>query len=289
MRSYWESLYRDNINSRDGAALCSACIPDFSLFGNRILSLMHERAFKTLLSNTGPVTGPWLDAGCGGGRWLTLLRGHGINACGLDIAFEALSRTAKSGIRDLLQGSLTSLPFQEKALSALSHVTVLQHLPYDDQEKAGDEIGRILEHGGVWILMEHLAPSGKDHQGLGWKGMFPRHAGAWEAFIKARGFSIRFITRFQLICFTGKIVTCFRWIESIRGRFLKTPPSGIGGKPVNPFASKSTPSPPSLRLRGYRAFRTRIYDFSLALDLFFDRLLGRWLGSHIAFISEKTR
>lgn len=287
MRSYWELLYKKNRDPEDQGALRSACMPDFSLFGNRILGYMHQRAFLALLKKNRPLPGSWLDLGCGGGRWLKILNDRGIKPYGLDIAFEALFGIRSRETFNLFQGSAALLPFRNESFPALSHVTVLQHLPYDLQEKAGNEIRRILVKGGCWLLLEHLAPGDRKKEELGWEGMYPRSAAEWFAFVRSRAFRPLFLLRFQYIPCTRKALAFFRSLEAARKRF-----SGPG----NPLQAQSSTgsglesgdrAPSGLRLRAYRALRSVTYDLTLTVDLFMDFFFGLRQGSHIAILSQK--
>lgn len=98
-----------------------------------------------------------LDAGCGTGANLQqLLSGFGnrLNtqqAFGFDLAGEALQFSVQRGLQGhLAQGSITQIPFASDSFDIVISFDVLNNLP--DDSAGFSEVGRVLRHGGLFIV-----------------------------------------------------------------------------------------------------------------------------------------
>ncbi len=91
-----------------------------------------------------------LDAPCGEGRMLRLLREMGFRPYGLDFS-PAMLRLAGGGIRARLQ----ALPFKDRAFPLLFCHRFLHHLPPAGQEEALREMARVA---GRRILLSFFHP-----------------------------------------------------------------------------------------------------------------------------------
>jgi SAM-dependent methyltransferase len=98
-----------------------------------------------------------LDAGCGTGANLQqLLTGFGgeipsFRAFGFDLAGEALEFSQRRGLTgQLVQGSITDIPFASASFDLAISFDVINNLP--DDQPAFREIGRVLKPGGLFIL-----------------------------------------------------------------------------------------------------------------------------------------
>jgi SAM-dependent methyltransferase len=90
----------------------------------------RQKAYLDVLKGHEPV----LDAGCGRGEFLDLLRDHGIAYTGVDIDAGMVERCRAKGHADVKAGSaneyLEQLP--EGTLGAVFSAQVIEHLPYAD-------------------------------------------------------------------------------------------------------------------------------------------------------------
>ncbi len=98
-----------------------------------------------------------LDAGCGTGANLQqLLTGFGgklatRNAVGFDLSNEALAFCLRRGLAGrIAQASITELPFASDTFDIALSFDVINNLP--DDSLAFWEIGRVLRHGGLFVL-----------------------------------------------------------------------------------------------------------------------------------------
>ena len=88
----------------------------------------------------------------------------------------------------LTTGLAQSLPFSDAAFDCLSDITVVQHIPYEFQSRALQEMVRVIKPGGRMILMEVIC--GKDtHIGKD-SHVFPREPRDWISEVERCGASL---------------------------------------------------------------------------------------------------
>jgi SAM-dependent methyltransferase len=87
-----------------------------------------------------------LDAGCGNGRPLALLRERGCAVIGLDQSFGMLKEIDH---RLLTVADVQSLPFHDAAFDAAAAFMMLYHVP--DQRAAATELRRVVRPGGLFV------------------------------------------------------------------------------------------------------------------------------------------
>ena len=92
-----------------------------------------------------------LDAGCGTGALLEMLRACG-HATGIDISPEALSFARRRGLKRLGCGSVMDLPFGAEQFDVVTSIDVIYHLQVADDTQALREFRRVLKGEGVLIL-----------------------------------------------------------------------------------------------------------------------------------------
>lgn len=112
-----------------------------------------------------------LDAGCGSGNYLNLLKTEVGQAKGLEVNDGMLAQARKKGL-DVTHGSITDLPFDKESFHAALTTQVLHHLVVRDWDvaekdqanlrdpsakfaqvkKACQEVFRVLKPGGIWMI-----------------------------------------------------------------------------------------------------------------------------------------
>jgi SAM-dependent methyltransferase len=95
-----------------------------------------------------PGDGRVLDAGCGGGQTLDLLRAYG-RPTGVDPDEESVELARARG-HDVAVAALPELPFADQTFAAATCLDVLEHL--DDDEAALAELARVVEFGGALLV-----------------------------------------------------------------------------------------------------------------------------------------
>jgi len=90
--------------------------------------------------------GELLDLGCAEGFLLDIL---GMGGVGLDLNPARLRHAARKGLRVCL-GDANRLPFPDGCFDTVISMEMLEHVP--EMETVMDEVWRVLEHGGHWIV-----------------------------------------------------------------------------------------------------------------------------------------
>ena len=104
-----------------------------------------------------PLSGMFLDAGCGIGRYTIPLALRGYDMFGVDISLGALGKLNEANQRRDIEMGLAGadvyhLPFQDNVFNGLVCYGVLQHLLESERRAALDEFNRVLMPGGILII-----------------------------------------------------------------------------------------------------------------------------------------
>jgi SAM-dependent methyltransferase len=113
-----------------------------------------EGSMRFILSELGDIpaglTGRVLDAGCGTGGLLWRLAHR--KAWGVEIASEGIRFCRQRGLNNILQASITALPFQANSFDVVLSIDVLVHQWVSDDLDALQDIHRVLVPGGFIVL-----------------------------------------------------------------------------------------------------------------------------------------
>ena len=90
-----------------------------------------------------------LEAGCGTGLILQRIAKIASEAYGVDLSEKMLKRAKDKGL-NVIQGSITELPFEDNYFDVVCSFKVLSHV--EDVKKAISEMSRVLKPGGVLVL-----------------------------------------------------------------------------------------------------------------------------------------
>ncbi len=94
-----------------------------------------------------------LEAGCGTGHLSsTLAERYGWNMTPLDADAAGLAYAHESGLTQLVQGSITALPFRGESFDALLSIDVIPHLVPGQEHRAFAEFVRVLKPGGLLVV-----------------------------------------------------------------------------------------------------------------------------------------
>lgn len=108
-----------------------------------------RRIFFELITRTG-VRGRALDVGCGSGVMMKEFPPGWTLVAGCDVAPEPLALSQERGLRQLVRGRGTELPFASASFDLVLAIDVLEHL--DDDQGALREIHRICRPGGYLLV-----------------------------------------------------------------------------------------------------------------------------------------
>lgn len=110
---------------------------------------LHARLLKALL----PVRGRVLDAGCGTGGFLNILRSRrpDLDAAGLEWNEDAARRAAEKSGRFVIRGSVNLAPFASASFDAIVSADVLCHQAVEPPAALA-EFFRLLRPGGALVV-----------------------------------------------------------------------------------------------------------------------------------------
>lgn len=96
--------------------------------------------------------GPVLDVGCGAGDPVLSQLATERSVVGLDFSREQLARASDVAPGRVVQGDMTSLPFDDDAFAALTAFCSVIHVPFDQHPDVYAEFARVLEPGGELLV-----------------------------------------------------------------------------------------------------------------------------------------
>jgi SAM-dependent methyltransferase len=170
-----------------------------------------------------------LDAGCGTGANLRLLRQYG-EPFGVELQWRGLQFGRESGLPRLAQGSVTALPYATSSMDVVVSFDVLYCLHEPEEAAAMSEMYRVLRPGGALIVNVAAMDMLKgDHSVLG--GEVHRYTRSeLRAKLERTGFRISRITYTNACLFP--ITATVRAAQRLRG--LKTAADSNGDFYVPP-------------------------------------------------------
>lgn len=157
IQNYWNDRAKKyiNFNEKGWSAICFCGAP---VWYNKFLDHSQKIVFLKLINEIeGIKKNKILDVGCGIGRWTSLLSEMGAVMIGIDFS-EVMIQKAKENSKpqniDLRYMDVCRLEFPKNVFDIVSSVTVLQHLPLENQEKAIKELCRVTKKGGYILIIE---------------------------------------------------------------------------------------------------------------------------------------
>jgi SAM-dependent methyltransferase len=162
-KQYWENhkSRRGDIQwDRDPWGLNNICYSGAPLWLNEYYAKTQARVFESLFrlipKNAAAAKLRSLDVGCGTGRWCQLLVNKGYEAHGIDLQSELIEANRKR----ISGGNFTCTSLQDYqpqfSFDLISSVTVIQHNPFEEQEKLMKKLRGLVKKGGYLILLENV-------------------------------------------------------------------------------------------------------------------------------------
>ncbi len=98
-----------------------------------------------------------LDYGCGTGRWVDFLRGHGYRYTGVDLSAGLLTIAQRRHPNtELRKVDGQSVPYGDAQFDVIWSIAVVHHNPPDRQDRILAEFSRVIRDGGVLVLLEGI-------------------------------------------------------------------------------------------------------------------------------------
>jgi SAM-dependent methyltransferase len=162
MIRYWQThaAVRASVDPQaDPDSLGNVCFTGAPLWLNEYYARGQLFVFNKLLGRVPIADGRLfraLDVGCGSGRWSRMLAARGYSTTGIDLQ----PSLVEANQRRYPWIQFFCLPIQEfdskERFDVISSVTVLQHIPHDEQSAAITRMARLLKPGGHIIALENV-------------------------------------------------------------------------------------------------------------------------------------
>lgn len=112
-----------------------------------------DRRYLPLVDRYVPRGALLLEAGCGLGQWVTVLRERGYRAIGIDYVFEALRTATRhaGGSGVLARADVRELPFPDDTFDAITSLGVVEHF-WGGPAPLIEDMVRVLRPGGTIFL-----------------------------------------------------------------------------------------------------------------------------------------
>lgn len=145
----------------DPDALGNVCHAGAPIWFNQYYARHQRTVFQMLLDQVPVADGMRaLDVGCGAGRWCRLLAERGFRVHGIDLQQALIDRNRAR----YPQIAFDCVPIQDfsppEPFDLITTVTVIQHVPFDEQKRALAKIASILKPGGHVLSLENVADQG---------------------------------------------------------------------------------------------------------------------------------
>jgi SAM-dependent methyltransferase len=110
---------------------------------------LHARLLQALL----PVRGRLLDAGCGTGGFLAVLRSRrpDLETVGLELNEDAARRAAEKSRKCIIRGSVNFIPMASESFDAIVSADVLYHQAVEPKQALAEFL-RLLRPGGLVVI-----------------------------------------------------------------------------------------------------------------------------------------
>jgi SAM-dependent methyltransferase len=131
-----------------------------------LLAIARRSPLTDLITRALPADGVILEAGCGLGQYVLLLRERGWRVAGVDWSLEALAACRRAAPAPLALMELRGLAIADGALSGYISLGVVEHDP-DGPDAILTEAHRVLAPGGVLVVSVPYV-NGLRRLGAGW-------------------------------------------------------------------------------------------------------------------------
>jgi 2-polyprenyl-3-methyl-5-hydroxy-6-metoxy-1,4-benzoquinol methylase len=235
MQKYWQvhdSRYAKLDYENDPDGLQNVCHATAPLWLNQYYARFQTTVYQKLFSLVRqPIAGARaLDVGCGTARWCRFLADHGYHTVGIDLQQELMEINRRrypnieffcSSIQDYIA---------EEPFDLISSVTVIQHVPFDEQDLIIQKLRKLVKVNAYTILLENIHDQGPH--------VFSNTIKEWQTKFQNAGFVCIAIRRYDYsffirlhACMTRTLISILRRGHLNAGEtpceaFLDSPMSG---------------------------------------------------------------
>ncbi len=190
--SIWERHHKSTIfknREKDPQGLDIVCVSGYPLAYNNMLNFFQLKAMDTVVKKIkqsgGTIMGSAvLDEGCGTGRWCSYFNKKDAQVTGTDISqFRLDDNKKRYPSITFKKMQVDNLLFKDNSFNIINVSWVLQHNPHAVQEKAIDEMFRVLKKGGYICFMEGC----HENKDTTPQFSFPRTSSEWKSLFEKRG------------------------------------------------------------------------------------------------------
>ncbi len=215
MRRYWEThsqRWSDLDLDLDPEGLTNVCHPGAPLWLNRYYARGQRRVFGSLLSLVPPpVQGAAaLDVGCGAGRWSSLLHDRGFATTGIDLQPELIERNRARFPQVTFERAAAQDFRTDIRFALLVSVTVIQHVPFDEQDAVIARMRELCAPGAYAIVLENVRDQDPH--------VFANSIRGWRTKFEQRGFSLVTMQRYDYSPFLRLVAALRRGANRALGR-----------------------------------------------------------------------
>jgi SAM-dependent methyltransferase len=275
-RDFWTRLAKD-FGESDLTSFAPVLHPGTPRWFNKAIDRLQNRAWSRTLKYCSLSPGARvLDVGCGTGRWVRRLEEQGLSVVGIDQSSEMLSLARKRGTPSpMIFGEVQNLPFRDESFESVSAVTVIQHIPPQEQVRALSEMVRVLRPGGYLFLIELIRGHGLH--------VFSRLPDDWIKQASTLGVSLVSWRGHEYFLFDR----CFVYsVQKLRA-FVGYPVSEDSSPDSGPAARDQ--ELPDLARRAYWMLRRIVVALSVWTEPLFEKVCPGKLATHGVFLFRKQQ
>ncbi len=194
MKKYWEVHFSSRAQidyDHDTDGLGNVCLAGAPLWLNQYYANFQKTVYQKLVALLPlPTTRVRaLDVGCGAGRWCRLLAGKGYDTVGIDLQAELIEMNRRRNPNiDFFCTSIRDFS-AEDAFDLISSVTVIQHIPFEEQDVVIQKLRELLKTNGYAIILENIRDQGIH--------VFSNTIKGWQAKFEKAGFQSIAIQRYE--------------------------------------------------------------------------------------------
>ncbi|MFA5775949.1 MAG: class I SAM-dependent methyltransferase [Patescibacteria group bacterium] len=166
-----------------------------------------------------------LDAGCGTGENMHVLRSKKYNVYGFDVSDKAVSYCRKKGLEDVLRASISKLPYQDSLFDCIYCMDVFACLTQKEYQAALIEFKRCLKSHGYLIINVAALPFLFSNHDVAWKVKRRFLVKDIETDLKVQGFEI--VKSTYRVFFLFPLAVVYKLFNKMYYRYSKDVPDHI--------------------------------------------------------------